>query len=158
MKHPITLQLPLLLLLIVIITPVQICYANNNNNNNFAWFNGDPPGIEQYQVQTTTTTRRIWSHELSLQINASRTDFQRAHPQLIFIKGFKTGGTSVATALDRAATRYNITILSSDEAMRLAKVYEEHMEKKFQQAQARITPTCTTTTTIRIANTRLTTG
>jgi hypothetical protein len=115
---------------------------SNNNINSLSWFNQDPPGIENPQIirypssstnededvqSTWLLLRRIWAHELSLTINSSRTSFHRSHPQLIFIKGFKTGGTSIATALDRAALRYNISILSNLNAIKLAQSYEEQL-------------------------------
>ena len=62
-----------------------------------------------------STKRRtsIWQYELSLALNASRTDWQRKHPQLVFIKGLKVGGTSIALALDNAARRYHIRLQDS---------------------------------------------
>jgi hypothetical protein len=68
------------------------------------WFDSDPPA-EPGQALTSD----IWSHEISLQLSTSRSDFERRNPQIVFIKQMKVGGTSVALALDGAANFYNTT-------------------------------------------------
>jgi hypothetical protein len=72
--------------------------------HSYEWFAHDPPGID---LNASTS---IWSHELSLKLNASRDQFARKHPQLVFIKGLKVGGTSVALALDNVARAYGIQL------------------------------------------------
>jgi len=71
------------------------------------WWANDPPGIDGEHAQS------IWAHELSPSLSASRSDFAHKHPQLIFIKGLKVGGTSVAVALDHVARAYGIRLQST---------------------------------------------
>ena len=81
---------------------------NVDSNGGKAWFGKDPPGLDEI----TGPRRSIWQYEISLEVNKSRTDSQRKHPQMAFIKGLKVGGTSVAMALDHAARQYGIRLQS----------------------------------------------
>lgn len=75
---------------------------NNVVHDPLRWFDLDPVGIAPNDTWT------IWSKEISLQVNHSRSDFMRSNPQLVFIKGLKVGGTTVAIALDNISRHYNI--------------------------------------------------
>ena len=84
-----------------------------------SWWIDDPPGMDGRE--RGTSRRYIWEYELSREVNASRTAGQRRRPQLVFIKGLKVGGTSIALALDKAARRYGIKLqdtVSSEDARR----------------------------------------
>ncbi|KAH9257051.1 hypothetical protein BASA81_004872 [Batrachochytrium salamandrivorans] len=74
----------------------------DHKNKGLKWFSNDPEGMHPEAVNS------IWAKEISLQVNASRSSFERRNPQLVFIKTLKVGGTTVAIALDNAAKRYRI--------------------------------------------------
>lgn len=78
---------------------------HSQDHKTLKWWTEDPPGMDM------SNKNSIWSHEISLKVNASRSDYMRKHPQLVFIKGLKVGGTSVALALDGVARAYGIAFL-----------------------------------------------
>jgi hypothetical protein len=65
--------------------------ALSQEGTNF--FAQDPPGLDSATLKPSSPS--IWAHDVSLNTSRSRTEFEHQHPQLAFIKGQKTGGTTV---------------------------------------------------------------
>jgi len=91
------------------------------------WWNGDPPGMD------ASLPKAMWAHEVSLRVNASRNAWTRKHPQLVFIKGLKVGGTSVAVALNHVARAYGVKLQSTID-VRAARMGQIHGQGRCEPA------------------------
>lgn len=60
---------------------------------------------------------RVWDLQLPLPLPQSADENIQQHPHLVFVKGLKVGGTTVAYALNQVAKQYNVPLAKVTETM-----------------------------------------
>jgi hypothetical protein len=75
----------------------------------------EPTGADSIPIPVTSSNiaKSIWDLPLSRDMRGKIEAERSQYPQIAFVKGAKTGGTSVAVALNNAATKYGIRLASA---------------------------------------------